>query len=387
MNRVKAWLKDYLGLLGLAAAAFIFNTTELIPIGLLSDIASQFQMSEASAGRLISVYSTVVALMSLPLILIFSKVDYKKLFVSIFSLFIVFHVFSGLAPNFGLLMASRVGVALTHALFWAIFIPMATKISPPGKESVGIGMTMTGTAIALIAGVPIGRTIGLHFGWRMTFFTIAAVALAVLILLWIVLPKIESSVKISIREVPKVLKKRSLIVIYLLTFVIITGNYTGYSYIEPFLKQVAGLSDSLITICLGIFGAAGILGSVLFARTFDRNPHRFTVFMVTGLALVLLLGRLAAFNGITMALACLIWGMCFTAYDLVCSADIVKAAPEADTIAMAIYSGIFNAGIACGTSIGGLVSTHIDLWATMLVGGGIALIAVIFYIKKAIKLM
>jgi len=53
----------------LTVAGFTFNTSELIPIGLLSDIAGSFGVSEARAGMLITVYAWVVALMSVPLML------------------------------------------------------------------------------------------------------------------------------------------------------------------------------------------------------------------------------------------------------------------------------------------------------------------------------
>ena len=35
---------------GLTLSAFIFNTSEFIPIGLLTDIARDFQISESQAG-------------------------------------------------------------------------------------------------------------------------------------------------------------------------------------------------------------------------------------------------------------------------------------------------------------------------------------------------
>lgn len=387
MKALRQWISRWLPLIGLTMAAFVFNTSEFIPIGLLSQIGRSFQITDALAGQIISVYSWVVALSSLPLILLFARMDCRKLFLWIMLLFVVFNALSGFASNFGLLLASRVGVALTHALFWAIFVPMAARISPEGKESAGIGMVMSGTAIAMIVGVPLGRAIGLVWGWRTTFLLIASFATVVYILLLVILPDVKSNVTISLKKLPGLLKKKSLVSVYVLTLIVITGNYTGYSFIEPFLAQTAGLGASTITLTLSVFGLSGILGSWLFARWFDRNPHRFTVASVGGLTLVLLLSWLAAMQPLVMILACVVWGLTFTAYDLVCSADIVRLAPEADTIAMALYSGIFNAGIACGTMIGAAVLNHISITATAPIGGCIAAVGLAFYVKKAIRFM
>ena len=43
----------------------------------------------------------------------------------------------------------------------------------------------------------------------------------------------------QIRQLPQILKRRQLLGIYLITFLVASAYYTGYSYIEPFLKQVA----------------------------------------------------------------------------------------------------------------------------------------------------
>lgn len=383
MQRIRQWLP----LVGLTLSSFVLTTSEFIPIALLSDIAAQFALTDAAAGQIISVYAWVVALCSLPLILLFSHTDCRRLFLTIMVLFVIGSAFSGLATSFAILLVARVGVALTHSLFWALFVPMAAKVAPEGKSSAGIGMVMSGTAIAMIVGVPIGRMVGLMAGWRATFFLIAALALAVYLLLLATLPDVKSSVKVSLKGLPHLLRKPALLAVYALTLIIITGNYTGYSYIEPFLAEVAAMSPQTITLTLTVFGFSGILGSWLFARYFDRAPHRFTVLAVAGLTLSLLLAPVAAMHPAAMVALCVVWGLTFTAYDLVCSADVVRIAPEADTIAVAIYSGLFNAGIALGTMTGGVVLTNLSLSATVTVGGAIAAVGLAFYIKKAIKLM
>ena len=46
----------WLPLVGLTFAVFVFNTSEFMPIGLLSDIAADLHISEVRAGLLVSVY-------------------------------------------------------------------------------------------------------------------------------------------------------------------------------------------------------------------------------------------------------------------------------------------------------------------------------------------
>ena len=97
MTKQKMPLKAWLPLIGMTVSAFIFNTSEFVPIGLLSDIAANFGITESHAGLLISVYSWVVTLLSLPLMLLVSKMSYRKLLLGTIALVVIFHVVSGVS--------------------------------------------------------------------------------------------------------------------------------------------------------------------------------------------------------------------------------------------------------------------------------------------------
>lgn len=237
---------QWLPLLGLTFSAFIFNTSEFVPIGLLTDIANDFQITEAHAGLLITIYAWVVALASLPLMLLVSKVEFKRLLLSVVALFALSHILSSVSSNYMTLMVSRIGVACSHAIFWSIVSPLAVKVAPEGKRSLALSFIVTGTSIAMIVGLPLGRIVGLFLGWRMTFLCIAVLAALVFVFMAIVFPKVPNQNPVSLRNLPGLVKTPALTGIYILTVVAITGHYTGYSYIEPFMAQVAHLRESTI---------------------------------------------------------------------------------------------------------------------------------------------
>lgn len=380
-------LREWLPLLGLTFSAFIFNTSEFIPIGLLTDIATDLKITEAHAGLLISVYAWVVALTSLPLMLLVSKMEYRKLLLYTIILFIVSHILSALSIGYATLMISRIGVACSHAVFWSIASPLAVNIAPEGHRSMALSMIVTGTSIAMIVGLPLGRIIGLHIGWRMTFFCIAAIAFAIFHLLVIIFPKVPNRNSITLRMLPSILNNPVLLSIYCLTFIIVTAHYTGYSYIEPFLSQVAGLKDNWITLTLTAFGISGIIGSILFSRYFDKHPYPFICFAITGIATFLILLHFSSFSHYTVIALCIFWGIAITAFNLVFQAEVIRFAPQATTIAMSIYSGIYNLGIGSGALIGGMVCSHLSISDIGYVGGAIAIIASIYCIKKVLRLL
>ena len=136
----KAQVKSWLPVIGLTFSAFVFNTSEFVPIGLLSDIATDFQISEAHAGLLITIYAWVVALVSLPLMMLLSKLKYCKLLFMVIGLFIASHLLSAIANTYLLLMISRIGVACSHAIFWSIASPLAVQVAPNGQRSVALSL-------------------------------------------------------------------------------------------------------------------------------------------------------------------------------------------------------------------------------------------------------
>ena len=52
----------------LAAAAFVYVTAEMVPVGALPAIADDLRVSEASVGMLLASYAFVAALITVPLV-------------------------------------------------------------------------------------------------------------------------------------------------------------------------------------------------------------------------------------------------------------------------------------------------------------------------------
>lgn len=366
----------WLPLAGLTCATFIFNTSEFIPIGLLSDIAADFDVTEARAGLIISVYAWAVMLLSLPLMLLVARMEMRRLMLGVMFLFTAFQVLSFASTGYAMLMLSRIGVACAHAVFWSIVSPLAVRIVPERNRPLALGMIVTGSSVAIILGLPLGRAIGLMLGWRMTFLCIGAFSLLTLSYLFFMLPHVPSRGSFSPRRLPALLRLRQLRRCYVLGLLFATAYYTGYSYIEPFLKQAAGMSEHGITFVLMVFGGAGLLGSVAFSKFYACGPFRFlcTVVGCSASCLLLLLPSTGAPAG--PVVLCALWGMAATAFNVALQSEVISDTPqEATAVGMSIFSGIFNLGIGCGTLAGGAVCTYAGVSYVGFAGGLIALLA------------
>ena len=375
--------KQWVSVCALAVGAFIFNTTEYIPIALLSDIGQSFDKPATEVGMMITVYAWIVALLSLPLMLMTKNIERRKLLLMLFALFALFHALSFFSWNFNILLVSRIGIALTHAVFWSITASLAVRLAPTGKTNQALGLLSTGTVLAMVLGIPLGRVIGQYFGWQLSFLLIGVCAAGVMLVLAKNLPALPSQNTGSLSSLPSLFKRRNLMLLYAMTVLIITAHFTAYSYIEPFVLQVGGFKAEQVTIVLSLYGLAGFAASYLFGKWFAKSQR---LFMLGAVAVILLSALLllpfASFPYAVYALV-FIWGVAIVIVSLGMVSKVLAFASDATDVANSIYSGLYNVGIGGGALLGHYVTvwfglSNIGIAGALLAAAGLAVCGLLF---------
>ncbi|AFX90177.1 sugar transporter [Helicobacter pylori] len=366
-------------------SAFIFNTTEFVPVALLSDIAKSFEMESASVGLMITLYAWLVSLGSLPLMLLSAKIERKRLLLFLFALFILSHILSALAWNFWVLLISRAGIALAHSIFWSITASLVIRVAPIGRKQQALGLLALGSSLAMILGLPLGRIIGQMLDWRSTFGVIGGVATLIALLMYKLLPHLPSKNAGTLSSLPVLVKRPLLMGIYLLVIMVISGHFTTYSYIEPFIIQISQFSPEVATLMLFMFGLAGVAGSFLFGRFYEKNPKKF----ITCAIILIICPQLLLFvfknSEWVVFLQIFLWGIGITSLGISLQMRVLQLAPDATDVASAIFSGSYNVGIGAGALFGSIVIHQLGLGYIGFVGGALGLLALFWFRFITIK--
>lgn len=333
-----------------------------MPVGLLTDIGATFGTDEGTTGLIVSVYAWAVMILSVPLMMLASRIPFKPLIVLVLGVFCAGQLLSVIAASYGMLIVARLVVACAHSVFWAIAAPIAARLVDPQHGALAVSMVVAGSALAMVVGLPLGRVIGLLLGWRQTFACVGAVSFAALLYLLFVFPRLEGAAAFKLNQLPSIFKNKVLVGVFVVTALYPMGYYTCYSYIEPFLLQIGVMGEDVVTAVLVVFGIAGLLGSAVCTRFYSAKSSFFPCAVIAGVAFSLAALRPSVAALPLLIAVCVLWGVSGSGYNIVYQAKIIEVADESEqTVAMAMFSGIFNLGIGTGSFIGGSVCTHLGL--------------------------
>src|SRR6202023_2596877 len=119
----------------LAAAAFIYVTAEILPVGALPAIARGLHVSVPMVGTLLAWYALVAALTTVPLVRWTAHWPRRRALLLSLTCLTASQLISALAPNFAVLAAGRVLCGIPHGLLWSVIAPMATRLVPPSHAA------------------------------------------------------------------------------------------------------------------------------------------------------------------------------------------------------------------------------------------------------------
>lgn len=350
----------WIGLLTLAGAIFVSVTSEFLPTGLLPDMAKELGVSLSTAGFLVTVFAGTVVVATTPLAALTRKYSRKGLVIVVLLVIALANVLAALAPTYEILVGARVLGGLAHGLFWAVVAAYSAHLVPKHQLGRAVAITAAGGSAAFVLGVPVGTALGHALGWRTAFGIIAVVVIVLAIAVVKFLPPVNHHVPLKTGEIAVPLYKdrsiRGVILLCIVIVILITGQNTFYTYIAPWLVDVAGFPSTSVAFLLFLFGGAGVVGLVLAGFASDRFPKRgFALAMVGVMASIVVLA-LASANTVVVVVAFVVWGAAFGGVPAMLQTRMLHTASfRTRDLAAALQTTAFNVGIGGGALLGGIL--------------------------------
>ena len=267
----------------------------------------------------------------------------------------------GLAPSYGfLLLVTVVGAIGRSAVQPVAQATVATRFPDEKTRRSAMSRVQMGNSGAAIVGIPLMTAIAALASWRLAFWTLAALGLLALVILWHTLPRDEvanprrfrlRSVLASYAPLLHQGSTRSVLVATLLGSI---GSWTVWTYLAAFLIEVHGFTIQDAG-WVYLFGGGGVMvGTMLTGTRLGAKPRPLMIASRVSAALVFACAMVPPLPGLAVVvlvgLAMVLQGLYGVPNLMVLNAET----PVGRATTMTLNSSAMSLGSALGGVVGGI---------------------------------
>lgn len=224
-----------------------------------------------------------------------------------------------------------------------------------------MAVAMAGVPLALSLGVPVGTLLGRVLVWWVPF--LAMTALAVGVVGWIAATLPEQSGRPGGERTPvrRALTVPGVVPVLTVTVLFVLAHTLLFTYVAPFLDR-AGLGDATDAVLL-VFGLASLVSVWFTGAHIHRRLRRLTVGGALLVAVAAGVLGLWSASAPLVYLAALLWGLGWGGAPTLLQTAVGDAGGARADAAQAMLVTLWNAAMAGGGVVGGLVLGHLGTGA------------------------
>ncbi|EEQ78803.1 MFS transporter [Staphylococcus warneri] len=357
---------------------FTVGMAEYVVTGLLTQISDDMHVSISSAGLLVSVYAISVAVIG-PFMRIFTmKVHAHRLLPVLVAIFIVSNLVGMLAPNFNVLLLSRLMSAAMHAPFFGVCMSVAATVAPPAKKPQAIALVQAGLTIAVMIGVPFGSFLGGLANWRVVFGIMIILAVITMLGMMKFTPHVSLSAEANISKELTVFKNPHILIVISIIVFGYSGVFTTYTFMEPMIHEYAPFKIIGLTVCLFLFGLGGVIGNLVTGSVPEHALTKYLFYTFFLLFITIILFVTFVHYAVLALLICFLFGFGTFGTTPLLNSKIILSAHEAPLLASTLAASIFNVANFIGAILGSiLLSIGLPYMTITFISGGIIILGII----------
>ncbi|UTD30661.1 MFS transporter [Bradyrhizobium sp. WD16] len=343
-------------LLALAMAGFITILTEALPAGLLPQIGASLSVSEALAGQLVTLYAIGSLAAAIPLTTATQSMRRRPLLLLAIFGFGVANTVTALSDSYELTLVARFVAGVSAGLLWALIAGYAARMVPEGSKGRAIAVAMIGTPLALSLGIPAGTYLGALIGWRASFGVMSGLTLILIAWVTMKVPDFPGQTEDKRLPLTRVFALPGIRPVLFVTLTFVLAHNILYTYIAPLLGSVGGAIRTDLTLL--VFGIAALAGIWIVGVLIDRHLRSLTLISIVSFGLAALALGIAGHAPLIVLSAAGLWGLAFGGIATLFQTALAKAAGDMHDLAQSMLVTAWNAAIAGGGIIGGVLLDH-----------------------------
>ena len=369
------------GLFALALGAFGIGLTEFGIVGLLPQVASEFNISEQVAGYLVSGYAVSVAIGAVMLTSFMIRMERRLTLMLLSGLFIIGNLISALSISYDTLLFGRIVAALCHGAFFSIGAVVASDMVEGDKKGAAISLMFAGLTVSNIVGVPLGTFVGLEMGWRTTFWALALIGVFTMVGIRTLIPAMPAHRDTNLSREFSVFKRPQVWISALLSVLSFGGVIGGFTYIAFTLTQVSGFAAQTVPWLLVLFGVGTFVGNIYGGKAADKSLNKSLGIILMLLTVVMAAFAMSAQSQIMTVILLLLMGTVGLATAPGLQLRMMKYASDAPTVASGTTLAALNIGNALGAWLGGMaLDEGYGFVSPLWVGAALSLVALMVVI-------
>ena len=353
----------------LIASSFMLGMSEFIMVGILPDIAVGLKVSEVTVGNLVSLFAFVYAPVTPLGSALSARFPRFATHMTLIGVFLAGNLLCAFAPNYAVLMAGRILIALVSGTLVAIAMTYAPDVTTDTFRTKFIAWVFSGFSIASVVGVPVGTWVANAFGWRWAFHLVNALTVVLIIGMVAVLPRNSHVAKIGFLSQFRLFFDRRIQLGVLDVVCGAAASYVFYTYLTPIMRDEVHVPEQYLSVGLVIFGAACLWSNLYGGKLADRGRgvEPLTHIRPIYCAHAVLMASLVVAHWVPVygALLLVVLGMFMylqNSASQVLYMDVASQShPGSLNLAASLNSMSFNIGIAIGSAVGGVVNGHFGL--------------------------
>ena len=362
-------------LLVMALMGFILIATETMPAGLLPQIAAGLDITEGTAGQLVSAYALGTVILTIPAIALTRGMRRKPVFIVGILGFLLANTVTAFSPDIALTLGSRFVAGAFSGLAWGMLAGYARRITAPELAGRALAIASIGTPLGLAVGTPFGSWLGTTFDWRFSFAVLSVLGILTLVLALALVPDAPGQRAESRIPLVRVFAIPGVTVILVVIFAWMLAHNTVYTYIASYLRS-ANLSLS-VDVALVVFGVSALAGLWITGTLIDRAPRALvlaslSLFIAAGV--VFLVGSQSP---VAVLVALVLWGIAFGGAAPQLQTAISEASGENADVANSLLGVAFNIAIFSAGVLGAILIGTFDGMALPILMIGLAAAALV----------